>query len=57
MWERSTWITAACIITLNEKDFQDTLAKCSEVTQETIKEEKLFYKLAGSLLQFVAPLM
>jgi cardiolipin synthase len=40
-----------------EKDFQDTLAKCSEVTEQTIKEEKLLYKLAGSLLQFVAPLM
>jgi cardiolipin synthase len=46
----------ACIPEI-EKDFQDTLAKCSEVTEQTIKDEKLFYKVAGSLLQFIAPLL
>lgn len=40
-----------------EKDFQDTLAKCRKVTQESIKKEKLSYKLMGSFLKFIAPLM
>ena len=40
-----------------ERDFQDTLSKCRAVTQETIKNEKLFYKVMGSLMQFVAPMM
>ena len=39
-----------------EADFQDTLTKCREVTPETIKHEKLFYKVAGELLKLVAPL-
>ncbi len=56
-FECATYLFETDCIPEIEKDFQDTLAKCSEVTQETIKEEKLFYKLAGSLLQFVAPLM
>ena len=40
-----------------EKDFQDTLARCRRVTKETIKKEKVFYRLLGSILKFVAPLM
>lgn len=40
-----------------EKDFQDTLAKCREVTQESIKNEKTSYKLMGSFMKFIAPLM
>ena len=40
-----------------ERDFQETLAKCREVTPESIKNEKFFYKAAGSLIQFIAPLM
>ncbi len=40
-----------------EKDFRETLAKCREVTPETIKNEKFFYKAAGGLMQFIAPLM
>ena len=40
-----------------EKDFQDTLQKCHRVTEEDIENETLFYKVAGSLMQFVAPLM
>ena len=40
-----------------EKDFQETLEKCREVTAETIKNEKLFYKLAGILMKTIAPLM
>ena len=40
-----------------EKDFQKTLAQCREVTLETIKHEKLKYKIMGQLAQFIAPLM
>ena len=40
-----------------ERDFQDTLSKCRMVTPETIKNEKAYYKIMGSLMQFVAPMM
>ena len=40
-----------------EKDFADTLARCRPVTMESIRAEKLGYKLAGSVLKLVAPLM
>ncbi|MBQ9065246.1 MAG: cardiolipin synthase [Blautia sp.] len=46
----------ACIPDI-ERDFQETLVKCREVTPESIKNEKFFYKAAGSLMQFIAPLM
>ncbi len=40
-----------------EKDFQDTLEKCRRVTRESIKNEKMGYKLMGSFMKFIAPLM
>jgi len=40
-----------------EKDFQETLTKCREVTFETIKKEKWWIKVRGSLLKVVAPLI
>ena len=40
-----------------EQDFQATLAQCREVTPESIKNEKLYYRVMGSILKFVAPLM
>ena len=46
----------SCIADI-EKDFQKTLAQCREVTLETIKHEKLKYKIMGQLAQFIAPLM
>ncbi len=39
-----------------ERDFLETLEKCRTVTPETIKHEKLFYKVTGELLKLVAPL-
>ena len=39
-----------------EQDFQDTLAKCGRVTEETMRQEKLFYRIAGPALKFIAPL-
>ncbi|MDO4621488.1 MAG: cardiolipin synthase [Eubacteriales bacterium] len=46
----------SCIADM-EKDFQDTLAKCREVTPETIKKEKITYKVMGGVLKIMAPLM
>lgn len=40
-----------------ETDFNDTLAKCRMVTGETIKNEKLYYKVMGVVLKAIAPLM
>ncbi len=40
-----------------EKDFQETLLKCTKVTPEMMKYGRLEYKLASLLLKFVAPLM
>ncbi len=40
-----------------EKDFQDTLSKCREVTDDSIKHEKLTVKLVGTVAKLIAPLM
>ena len=40
-----------------ERDFQDTLSKCRMVTPESIKNEKVSYKIMGSLMKFIAPMM
>ncbi|MBR0398648.1 MAG: cardiolipin synthase [Eubacterium sp.] len=40
-----------------EQDFQETLAKCRKVTRESIRKEKISYKLMGSVMKLIAPLM
>ena len=40
-----------------EQDFQQTLARCRQVTPESVKNEVLFYRFMGSILKFIAPLM
>lgn len=45
-----------CIVDI-EKDFQDTLSKCSEVTKELLEQEKLSSKILGRSIRFVAPLL
>jgi cardiolipin synthase len=40
-----------------ESDFQETLKKCSQVTPDSIKNEKIFYKAAGASMKILAPLM
>jgi len=40
-----------------EGDFQDTLLKCRTVTENSLARERLYYKLVGRLMKFVAPLM
>lgn len=39
-----------------ERDFDETLKLCREVTPETVKKERLYYKITGQILKFVAPL-
>ena len=46
----------ACIPNI-EADFQATLAQCRRVTNESVAREKVFYKVVGRLLKFIAPLM
>ena len=40
-----------------ENDFEYTLSKCRQVTPESIKKEKLYYKIVGSIAKIIAPLM
>ena len=40
-----------------EKDFQATLGRCRQVTEESLKDEALFYKVVGPLVKIIAPLM
>lgn len=56
-FECGTFLYRTDCIAEIEKDFQDTLAKCRRVTQESIKKEKMSYKLMGGFLKFIAPLM
>ncbi|MBP3379696.1 MAG: cardiolipin synthase [Ruminococcus sp.] len=37
-------------------DFHDTLKLCRQVTSETIKHERLYYKVVGRLMKFISPL-
>lgn len=39
-----------------EADFRRTFKECRRVTPETIKKEKLYYKIVGQLMKLVAPL-
>ncbi len=40
-----------------EADFKDTLSKCRQVSEETVRGERLRVKLTGFLMKVVAPLM
>ena len=45
-----------CIKDIKE-DYISTLEKCMEVTEETIKKDKHAYKVRGTLMKLIAPLM
>ena len=55
-FECATYMYRTSCIPDIESDFTQTLKKCRQVTPETIKNEKLFYKITGQLLKLVAPL-
>ncbi len=40
-----------------EEDYMKTLSVCRRVTNESIKHEKIGYKIAGSIMRLFAPLM
>lgn len=56
-FECATYLYKTDCIQEIEKDFKDTLAKCRQVTPETIRREKWTVKLTGRLMKAVAPLM
>lgn len=56
-FECATYLYHTDCIREIEEDFQATLAKCRQVTEETIRREKWTVKLAGHLMKAVAPLL
>ena len=56
-FECATYLYRADCVADIERDFEDTLAKSSPVTGETIRAQKLGTRIAGSLLRFIAPLL
>jgi len=56
-FECATYLYKTDCIPEIEADFQDTLAKCREVTAETIRAEKFSTKFTGQIAKFLAPLM
>ncbi len=56
-FECATYLYQVDCIKDIEADFKDTLSKCREITKETIRNEKLYYKVVGGVMKFIAPLM
>ena len=56
-FECATYLYRTDCIQEIEEDFQQTLGKCRKVTAETIKGEKVFYKVVGQVVKFLSPLM
>lgn len=56
-FECATYLYRTDCISDIEADFQKTLAKCRQVTEETVRHEKLHVKLLGRLMKAFAPLM
>lgn len=56
-FECATYMLRTGCIPQIEEDFESTLAKCSEVTYETIKKTKLSYRIRGGIMKIFAPLM
>lgn len=56
-FECATYMYKTDCIADIEKDFQETLEKCREVTSDSIKNEKYSYKLIGGLAKMISPLM
>lgn len=56
-YECATYLYRCKAVADAESDVQATLAQCREVTYETLKNEKLYYRVMGKLMRFVAPLL
>ena len=56
-FECATYLYQVPCIADIERDFEDTLRRCAAVTPESIRKETPGYKLMGSLMKMIAPLM
>ena len=56
-FECATYLYRTRCIADIEKDFQETLQKCTQVTRESIAKEKFSMKARGRILKLLAPLM
>lgn len=56
-FECATYMYRTSCIPEIERDFRDTMIHCMEVTPDTIKREKISYKIKGSAMKILAPLM
>ena len=56
-FECATYMYKCSCISDIENDFQATLEKCRKVTVESIKRDKIVYKVLGPIVKMVAPLM
>ena len=56
-FECATYMYGTDCVPKIEKDFQDTLLKCRQVTKETLRHEKWTMGLLGSLMKVAAPLL
>lgn len=56
-YECATYLYRTSCIADIEFDFCETLEKCRMITPDSIKKEKLYYKIVGRIVKIVAPLM
>ena len=56
-FECATYLYQTPCIADIHADFLATQEKCRQVTPESIKNESAYYKIMGSLMKFIAPLM
>ena len=56
-FECATYMYGTDCVPEIEKDFQDTLLKCRQVTKEMLRHEKWTMRLLGSLMKVAAPLL
>lgn len=56
-FECATYMYKAPCIKNIEDDFNETAKKCLEVTKDTMRKDKRFYKIVGGLLKPFAPFM
>ena len=56
-FECATYMYNTDCIPEMEADYQATLAKCRQVSMESLRKERLTLKLTGYLMKVVAPLL
>ena len=56
-FECATYLYHTDCISDIESDFQSALAKCRQITEETVRREAWHVKLTGCLMKVIAPLL